>query len=877
MRSRILAAGFAIGVTLSAALAHGAESPRGQWLTVRKDPRNEARADVAGRMSSAPREVWRIATGGEVSFVRTVQVGGEEAALVRAGTTLQLFPPKAGRPLWRDLTSGVTSVLHVGDFDGDGRQEALAGTDARTVILLDLATGDRLWSWRCDPSTQILGVAFHQAPSGIRFICFPSYSTTGYCFDFSGDREHPKLLWQKNYEGKYGAGYGPSIVLKDMDGDGRQDIALSGKVPSVYQAVIDADTGDIKFDAHYSVENEWGRPYGLLKVVDLDADGRPDFVMISCQVEEYIAVARNADGKCIEKLWDKFVEKDWPEDHKELRPQVTSLAGLQGNGKIELVVGLWEDDAWHTLVIDPLKGFEAQRGRLKDCYFWGCYDLNGDGRPEIIVSKEKTRRPARHTTVLALDGKTLKPVAVLLSASVFGSGDSLLPEDTAFMALRRNPVYVKGADGRGGILVRKFSNGREAGTFLWGAARGKPVRAHPLAGPDSARADVSEGRLYITNASGCVQRFDRSLRPIGKVLPIQGRIAQPLVWSVGGKRQIVFDNAGGRIRGGTPDLRHTGKLDGQWTVAGAMPALHVDASGVGRIAAADMSDPNHYAALVYTLGASSPGPPLRIPLDYPPYLGLTPYGGEYRLLVNLQTGVHTMALACYDSKGSLIWQDTQMGAHPRIPGAGDLDGDGNEEVAADDHGVLRVYSPMGTVLGTDNGWPPAYTLPILAPFGLDSQMLVLRASGIDGTSLVDGAAKEKWKTLCDRWRYYRSLGAVGDVSGDGGLALGALAEDGAFDCIDTASGKLLWSLELAEPNSTSVVAGDVDGDGRDEFVLGLDDGRLICIGERNGRGTVLWEKRLGAGVANPIIADLDGDATAEIAVSTSDGYVRVFR
>ncbi len=156
-------------------------------------------------------------------------------------------------------------------------------------------------------------------------------------------------------------------------------------------------------------------------------------------------------------------------------------------------------------------------------------------------------------------------------------------------------------------------------------------------------------------------------------------------------------------------------------------------------------------------------------------------------------------------------------------------------------------------------------------------MFVLRASGIGGTSLVDGAAKEKWHAPCDLWRYYRSLGAVGDVSGDGGLALGALAEDGAFDCIDTTSGKLVWSLKLAEPNNTSVVAGDVDGDGRDEFVLGLDDGRLICVGERDGRGTILWEKRLGAGVANPIIADLDGDATAEIAVSTSDGYVRVFQ
>lgn len=308
-----------------------------------------------------------------------------------------------------------------------------------------------------------------------------------------------------------------------------------------------------------------------------------------------------------------------------------------------------------------------------------------------------------------------------------------------------------------------------------------------------------------------------------------------------------------------------------------MPALHIDALGTARLATADMSDPDQYAALVYTMSADSPGPPLRIPVDHPPYLGLTPYGEEYRLLVNLQTGVHTTALACYDSGGNLLWQDTQRGAHPQIPGAGDLDGDGKEEVVADDHGVLRVYDPAGAVLGTDGGWPPAYNVPILGSFGPGGRMLVLRASGIDGISLVDGAASEKWKTLSNRWRYYRSLAAVGDVSGDGRLALGALAEDGAFDCIDAGSGKPLWSLKLGKPNGTAVVAGDVDGNGRDEFLLGLHDGRLVCIGERDGRGSILWEKKLDAGAANPIIADLNGDAAAEIAVSTSDGYIRVLR
>ena len=821
---------------------------KGLWLTSRHDPSNQARADVIGKMARAPREIWSTSTGGEVGFVRAVG----DKVLAQVGTSLVLSN-FTGKTIWADHKLGVGQVMHIADFDLDGRREVMVRTDARTVVLLDVLTGGKLWSWQCDPSTNISGSAFYKTPTGVRFITFPAYSLNGYCFDFSGSRKRPKLLWQKNYEGKYGAGYGPSIVLKDMDTDGKTDIVISGKVPSVYHAALDIDTGEIKTDLHYDLDG-WGRPYGLLKAVDLDGDGKPEIVMISCQVEEYLGVVRNVGGKGLEKIWARFIEKDWPTDEKELRPQVTSLADLAGSGKIELVVGVWEGGKWRTLVIDPLKGFDAQRGSVEGLYFWGNHDLTGDGIPEIVVSKEANRRPARITTLQALDGKTLRPVMTLEDASIFTSGDSTLPEDTAFMALRNNPVYLDG-----GILVHRFENGKEIGVFLWG---GKARR--PVAGPGFVRADVHEGILLLADAEGGIQRFDRQLSPVGKRLAMQGRICQPLVWSVGGKRELVFNAAGGKVVGGVPSLK-TGKLDGRWEVNGTMPALHIDGVGEGRLSVADMSDPDKPAAVVYE--RSSMNKPLRIPLDYPPYLGLTTFGRDFRLLVNLQTGVHTMALACFDAGGQLIWQDKSQGAHPRIPGAADLDGDGIEEVVGDDHGVLKVYDSTGKVIGNDPGWPPAYTIPILGTWG------ILRASGIRGTSLIDKTGHEIWKTEGDIWRYYKSLGAVADINGDGRLMLGVLAEDGMFEYIDTANGDVIWSLKIGEPSDNSIVAGDLDGDGRDEFLIGMSDGRLVCI----AKGKLLWQKRFNAGVANPIIADIDGGGFAEILLSTSDGLLRILK
>lgn len=773
------------------------QNDRGLWLSSRKDSKNQARADVAGKMTESPQEVWSIATGGEVSFARDVKVDGNDAVLVQVGSNLELIR-WTGESIWRKLKLGVGLVMHVDDFDGDGQQEVLVKTDARTVALIDLSTGRELWSWQSDSSTFISGRAFYKTSSGIRFISFPSYSLNGYCFDFSGDCENPKLLWKKNYSGKYASGYGPSIVLKDMDGDGKLDIVLSGKHPSVYQAVIDVDTGVIKFDVHYDVDG-WGRPYGLLQAGNLNSDGKPDVVMVCCQVEEYIAVARNVGGAKLEKIWGKFIEKDWPKDEKELRPQVTSLADVQDNGKVELIVGVWEDGMWRTLIIDPLKGYSAQRGCLEGYYFWGCYDLNGDDVPEIIVSTEGKRQPARFTRLLALDGKTFQPVAALEKAAIFVSTDSPLPHDTYFMALRRNPVFVNAADGTCGILVRKFDSRKEIGTFLWGGKAGTPVGTRLVAEAGFKRVDIHENSVLLSDNLGRIQRFDANLNPIGKLLATTGRTSRPLVWAVGGKHQLVLDVAGGTILGGVPNFEQNGKLDGKWQVAGSMPALHIDALGKSRVAAADFSDSDNPAALIYSGPVTSAKKPLRIPLSHPVYAGvggLVPYGDtEFRLLVIMQTGVHTMALASYDAEGKLLWMDKKSGAYPKKPAAADINGDGIFEVLADDHGVFRIYDDAGAVVATNNGWPPAYTLPIVGPFGPEGETLTLRASGIDGIAMVDGAAKVTWQIVHGppdfepqhmRWRYYRSLAAVGDVGGDGKLMLGAMAEDCLFECIDTA-------------------------------------------------------------------------------------------
>ncbi len=863
---------------------------RGLWLQPRMDATNCARADVPGRMSSAPVEVWRASTGADVQFAARVTADGREAVLVQAGRTLALLRPD-GTAVWRLDRQAVRQVVRVDDFEGRGKTQALVFRGSRSISLIDLATGDVVWDWTSPPSSNNVLCRFLRAGEGLRLITFPNYSTMGVCFDFSAGAADPRIVWQKDYSDKYTTGYGPSFVLADMDGDQKADILLSSKLTgdagkgSLYQAVIDPDSGAIKADGHVvpdaSAPLPLGRPYGFLRSADLDGDGRREIVLVSCQVEEYATVTRLDGSRRIRKVWAHFVEKDWPKDDRELRPQVTSLADVDGDDRLELVLGLWDAGAWETLIIDPLKGFDAPKARLAGFYFWGNFDLDGDGTPEIICSRESRRPPARISTLAALSGKTFLAKAELAEAAVFTSSDSELGEDLHFMAVRSNPVFAAPAAGPAGIVVRKFSRGSEIGAYLWGAKPGEAPGTRRLVPAGFDRIDWRTGKLLLSTRRGGIQGFDASLAPEGEMISASGRTATPLVWETGGRREVVFDEAGATVRGVRAERGRPGAWSEAWTVNGHLPSLHIDGRGIGRLSAADLSDPDRPAVLVYTAPLGSGVPPKRISVEFAPFLGLLPYGRDFRLLVDLRTGVHTNAFACFDATGRLIWKDTGHGAYPRVAAAGDLDGDGRPEAVADDHGDLRIYDARGRVVGSSihKVWePPAYLLPILGPFLAGGITGILGVSGFGGLTLYDPAGAAVWKKTGGDWEYYRSYAALGYPAGPGRPKLGALTEAGELRCLDALTGRSLWTIDLGcAADETYVVSGDIDGDGRDEYLVGLPDGRLVSVGEKDGLGAVEWEARLDAAIGPLAVADADGDGLAEIILATADGAVRILK
>ena len=275
-----------------------------------------------------------------------------------------------------------------------------------------------------------------------------------------------------------------------MDGDGRPKLLLSSRTGAdyrrnprtgttttseivlgrrdgeVWQAVMDPADGRVvvetRFEAVPGAPHDSARPYGLLQAAPLEPDALPSVVLVSCQVEEFAVVTHRTATGGLRRHDGWFVEKDWPNDERELRPQPTSLADLRGDGRPLLVVGLWRDGAWRTLVLDPRGGLEDPLATLPGRYFWGCHDVDGDGRPEILTSRETHRTPRARSTLEAWRGTDGRRIANLAA--------SRDPRVDELAAAARRRVHGEPAE-RDRRLAR-----RTGGQASWFAARARTDR-----------------------------------------------------------------------------------------------------------------------------------------------------------------------------------------------------------------------------------------------------------------------------------------------------------------------------------------------------------------------------------------------------------------
>jgi outer membrane protein assembly factor BamB len=825
--------------------------------------------------------------------VALVNAVDRQLVVALAGTVLQALSLD-GRLAWALPRVPVSRLIAAGDLDGTGRGCVLVRADNRTLMLLDAATAQERWRWTVDSGTFVhdnAGVLLVPHGRGHRMVLSPTYATEILAFDLDGDGP-PFLQWR--IAGPWDAGFGPSVITADMDGNGTPELLLSSRIGtadrmrrgrtttadlvlgrrrgSVYQAVHDLSTGALLDQVAFAPDARayrCARPYGLLTAAPLNEGELPGIVLVSCQVEEYLAVTGRTASGGMRRAWGRFIEKDWPRDDRELRVHPDSLVDLDGDGRPELTVSLWDSGRWTTLVLDPAVGWAAPLATLADRVCWGSI-VAADGSRELVLSVEQQRATGAPTTLELWDMRSNAVVDRLDRASVLVSEDAPLPPGVAFMARRRCGARVTWPGGGEAIVVRRWRGAQAAQASAWSVLDGQS-RLETLATGAVVRVDDTSIGPLVGFGDGSIRLVQlgqraakergRAIRTRGRALRTRGRAAAALVHETNGRRELVFDHADGRLVGGSFERRRT--LRRGWSIAARaatmLPAVEHDAD----VLAAASPD---VAQLVLGIHARR-RVELDARLDQPP----TPLP-DTTLALTLRLGVHALATEIRSRTGELRAR-LELGAHLYPPAV--LDTPDGWLLVIDDHGVIAAIGPDGHARWRRN-WTAAYSMPITGPFAPYARPGVLRANGIHGVELLGATGRRLWRREAPLWTYAAGPAAIAFPADSTTAVVAMPRREGAIEALTVATGAVRWTLPLDMPiEHASVTGGDVDGDGRDEFLVGLHDGRLLCVAEIDGQPLVRWTAELPAGVHDAWLADIDGNGVGVIVASTTDGVVRV--
>jgi subtilisin family serine protease len=260
-------------------------------------------------------------------------------------------------------------------------------------------------------------------------------------------------------------------------------------------------------------------------------------------------------------------------------------------------------------------------------------------------------------------------------------------------------------------------------------------------------------------------------------------------------------------------------------------------------------------------------------------------------------------LLAFGPDGALRWAQDLAPGEPAsdLPVVGDLDGDGRLEVLVDagESRLLYAFRHDGSPLG--GAWP--VPLPGAAPgkviadldrdgrpeiIGLTNpwasapnesgRLFVLEA---DGTLRANWRADFCWATA----GWPRRLPAVGNFDDDRDLEIVAPFGCGSLALFDlSVPDQPVWRKDTGGELLAPPVVGDLDGDGRDEVLAGVNDPDAINgVGQAgglyafDGYGNLLpgWPVLVQASFATPLaLGDVDGDGALEIA-AVETGLPRV--
>ncbi len=733
-------------------------------------------------------------------------------------------------------TGTCTNFVTIIDIDGDGKPDLIAANECDNNISvirntttsgvlsfapkLDMPTGQ---SPACIVAGDLDGDGMPDVvvsnPVSNTVSIFRNTSTSG------------SISFAARIDSAAGAGPG-SLALGDLDGDGRLDLVVAdGTTDSI---AIFQNTSSIGTIAFAPKINLWaGSSLAGVAVGDLDQDGKPDIIVAR---EDTISVFRNVSAGGVISFAARV---DFPIG--DLTQHIV-LADIDGDGKLD-VVATGNDSASvfrNTSTVGNIS-FAARMDFATDPIPSGIAvaDLDGNGKPDIAVSSNFDFT-----------------VSVLASTSTTGNV-AFVPKVSFPAAFAPDNVAIGdlNGDGKPDLVVSGLFDGivamlrntvaPPAPTISFSATSiyfgNVPVNTSKM---DSLNvANSGTGALTISAVTSNLSEF--TVTPTAVVIPPSGNQTFYVSFtptSPGPRNGILtfVDDAPGSptlisVSAAAPTIVSFSPLMGppgtSVTVTGtnfdSIPSNDVVYFGAVRAPSTAATQ----TSLTVTVPTGATFAPITLTNN-----SLSAFSGVPFVVTFPVSGI-------LDSTSFSPNIDFATSSSPFSVSIDDIDGDGKPDViVSSTTGYGSSLSVLGNVTSVGSITSASFAERLDFPTGINSRDEVV--CDFDGDGKLDVA-------VCNLDAHTVSL--LRNISTIGNIAFAP--------AVDFAAG----------PYPTTVAAGDLDGDGKPDLVIGNASGGTISI-LRNAStsGSISFDPMVslptGSYVLGVAIADIDGDGKPDIAV-----------
>ena len=888
------------------------------WTEVQKDSFHSGRVDVDGEITE-PEISWKYYRGGSLS-PENVIVDSENNIYFSINGVVRAFDGGLNL-IWESERFGAGKIFKITDLNNDGEKElVIAGEDGiKIVSILDgsifstVETESPTFAKLADLNDDGVEDLVVRGMWGVRELR---------AYSFSNSILNCDLFWEINEKI---SSSGIELCVGDINKDNKKELVTDRSLGGLI-SVFKADDGSLLSDKEGILNGNYA--YGFNEIVNVDDDIQNEFVISG-------SISAEADkGSYSITIYDYVKDSvQWQYEYGVssinygFRMVPGSVGDFNGDGVIDVVISVFNNtlegendldgvnapNIWTTLIYKGDDGI--LQARIDNKYLDGIIDIDDDGKSEFVLrDAPDASRQLREYSEVSLFG------FVDGGFSEYWSKEKVKilptdPEDTEEVGVTfvDNVLSVVSSGSEKAILmVEDINRDGIADRIFSVGGKDPPVfsdNTYLSGGEKFGFIHSTDSDIYFTGNDGFLHIFKRGKNLFEERTISTGTFNADsiLINSMSGEKMLSQISTSSSVLLDPKEASIITEPEIVWSKVNqfSQPVFALDSDGDGVHEFISVSnDSEGYTDLYlhsseggllwgWTVGKTMTPPKNFISGDFD--------GDGYKdvafTFTSEEEGDALYTLKGFNGSvlGSYIPQDSGYYNYS-IALLGDINSDGASE-------IILFHAPNGDVI---NGMEMELSFrfevdrwaynPSVSDFtGNNVVEIFANQRAGDQKQIFDLEGEEIWKIeagedMSSFYKYYTPYPGISKIDSDDGFDLVLGGKFGDVSAYSGADGTVLWRRCLSGGESTDVsvsvipteelcagtnlshiVTGDVDGDGREEFVLGDRDGYLYLINAEDG--TLVWNMKFEAAVGNPILADSDGDGKIEIIIGVNDGYL----